>query len=75
MQDASPVVKVKMPVLMFHGLKDTALMHQMLNHTWEWIEQDLTLVTVPSSGHWVQTEAADLVTNTMKAWLKVQSMK
>ena len=29
----------------------------------------LTLVTVPTAGHWVQDDAAELVTATMKAWL------
>ena len=68
-EDTSPVVKVKMPVLMFHGLEDWALSHTMLNHTWEWLEKDLTLVTVPGAGHWVQHDAADLVSRTMEFWL------
>jgi len=68
-EDSSPLVKVKAPVLLFHGLNDTALMHGALNHTWEWLENTLTLVTVPGVGHWVQDEAADLVSGTMAAWL------
>lgn len=36
-----------MRVLMFHGLDDWALSHAMLNRTWEWLDKDLTLVTVP----------------------------
>jgi hypothetical protein len=31
----SPIVKVKVPVLMFHSLKDPYLLHQALNGTWE----------------------------------------
>jgi len=46
-----------------------------LNNTWEWLESDLTLVTVPNAGHWVQDDAADLVTSTMKAWLALQAKK
>jgi epoxide hydrolase 4 len=69
-EDPSPVVKVKAPVLMFHGLKDAALLAGGLNNTWEWVDSDLTLVTVPTAGHWVQEDAADLVTTTMKWWLK-----
>lgn len=68
-EDTSPVVKVQMPVLMFHGLDDWALSHAMLNRTWEWLEKDLTLVTVPSAGHWVHHDAADLVSKTMRFWL------
>ncbi len=75
LEDTSPVVKVKMPVLMFHGLEDRALMHPALNHTWEWLEKDLTLVTIPGAGHWVQDEAAELVSGMMKSWLELQAPK
>ena len=68
-EDTSLVVKVKMPVLMFHGLKDTALLASALNNTWEWVEKDLTIVTIPDAGHFVQQDASDLVTRTMKIWL------
>src|SRR6267143_393140 len=68
-EDPSPVVKVKASVLEFHGLKDTALMPGGLNGTWEYLEQDWTLVTIPTAGHFVQQDAADLVSKTMKWWL------
>ena len=67
--------KVKMPVLMFHGLNDTALNSDGLSGTWNWLEKDLTLVTVPGAGHFVQQDAADLVTNTMRWWLAMRSGK
>src|SRR5215472_8090925 len=70
-EDTSPLVKVQMPVLMFHGLKDTALLSGALNNTWEWIGQDLTLVTIPSAGHFVQNDAPELVSKTMRAWLSI----
>ena len=56
-------------VLQFHGLKDTAVDKDGLKNTWDWIAADYTLVTIPSSGHWVQSEASELVSSTMKAWL------
>jgi pimeloyl-ACP methyl ester carboxylesterase len=68
-EDTSPLVKVKMPVLMIHGLNDTALMPGGLNNTWKWLEKDLTLVTVPGAGHFVQHDASDLVTRSIKMWL------
>ena len=68
-EDMSPVVKVRGPVLMFHGLNDTALLSPALNGTWDWVEKDLTLVTIPGAGHFVQQDAADLVTRSMRAWL------
>ncbi len=68
-EDKTPVVKVKAPVLLFHGLMDTALLPGALNDTWKWVEKDLTLVTVPGSGHFVQQDAAAFVSRTMKSWL------
>jgi pimeloyl-ACP methyl ester carboxylesterase len=59
-----------MPVLMIHGLDDTALLPGALNNTWEWLESDLTLVTIPKSSHFVQQDASDLVTRSIKMWLK-----
>jgi epoxide hydrolase 4 len=69
-EDTSPVIKVKMPVLMIHGLDDWALLPGALNNTWDWLEQDLTLVTIPKAGHFVQQDAAEKVTRTIKMWLK-----
>ncbi len=69
-EDTSPVVKVKMPVLMIHGLDDWALLPGALNNTWEWLESDLTLVTIPKAGHFVQQDASEMVTRSMKMWLK-----
>ena len=69
-EDTSPVVRVNCPVLMIHGLKDKALGQAALNGNWQYIEKDLTLVTVPEADHWVQQDAADLVTRTMISWLK-----
>ncbi|MDP7010471.1 MAG: alpha/beta hydrolase [Verrucomicrobiota bacterium] len=71
-ENTSPVVKVKMPVLMFHGLDDKALLPGALNDTWQWLEKDLTLVTIPGADHFVQQDAAQKVSRTMKLWLKLQ---
>jgi len=60
---------VTCPVLLIHGLKDTALLPGALNDTWNWIDADLTLVTIPKAGHFVQQDAAELVTRTMLSWL------
>lgn len=68
-QRAAPVPKVQSPVLMIHGLQDWALLPGALNDTWQWLESDLTLVTLPNAGHFVQQDAHDLVTRTMRMWL------
>lgn len=61
---------VKCRVLMFHGLKDQALLPGALNDAWKWIDAPLTLITVPTADHWVQQDAADLVTANMVDWLE-----
>jgi pimeloyl-ACP methyl ester carboxylesterase len=33
------------------------------------VEKDLTIVTVPGSGHFVQQDAAQIVSDTMVDWL------
>jgi pimeloyl-ACP methyl ester carboxylesterase len=68
-EDTSPVVKTQMPVLEFHGLKDTALHAGALNNTWDWMGKDYTLVTIPDAGHFVQQDASDMVSRMMRAWL------
>ena len=60
---------------MFHGLDDTALDSDALSGTWDWLEKDLTLVTIPGSGHFVQQDAAQMVTDTMKWWLALHTAK
>ena len=64
-----PAPKATMPVLMFHGLNDTALLSGALNNTWDWLEKDLPLVTVPGAGHFVQQDARELVTTTLQWWI------
>jgi pimeloyl-ACP methyl ester carboxylesterase len=60
---------VRCSVLLIHGLKDQALLPGALNDTWNWLEKDLTLVTIPEAGHFVQQDSADLVTRTIVGWL------
>ncbi|MBB6092939.1 pimeloyl-ACP methyl ester carboxylesterase [Povalibacter uvarum] len=62
--------KVKAPVLMVHGLDDKALLPGALSGTWNWVEKDLTLVTIPGAGHFVQQDAAGMVSETMVDWLR-----
>jgi len=61
--------RLEMPVLQFHGLKDTALNSDGLNNTWDWLDGDYTLVTAPESGHFVQQDASELVSSTLRWWL------
>ena len=66
---------VQAPVLMFHGLTDRALHSDGLAGTWNWVAKDLTLVTTPSAGHFVQQDAPELVTQTMLWWLSMRTSR
>jgi pimeloyl-ACP methyl ester carboxylesterase len=61
---------VKCPVLILHGLKDKYLLPGALNDTWKWVDNELTLVTIPGAEHWVHRDAPELVTRKMLAWLR-----
>ncbi len=62
--------KVKCPVLMIHGLRDTALLAAGLSGTWDWVDNELTLVTIPTADHFVQHDAPDRVTEVITRWLQ-----
>jgi len=66
----SEPVHVKMPTLLIHGLKDKALAPTGLNGLWNWVDADLTITTIPNADHFVQQDAAELVSRTLLAWLK-----
>jgi pimeloyl-ACP methyl ester carboxylesterase len=61
--------QVQCPVLAIHGLKDTALIGSGLNNNWDYVDADYTLLTIPSAGHFVQQDAPELVTKTIRNWL------
>ena len=66
---SSSLPLIKSPVLVIHGLADTALLAAGLNDTWEWIDNELTITTIPGAGHFVQQDAPDRVTRAILAWL------
>lgn len=67
---AAPPRRVKSSTLAIFGLEDKALLPAGWNSTWEWIDADLTLVSVPDAGHFVQQDAADFVSQTIAKWLE-----
>lgn len=67
--DPNSIPDITCPVLQFHGLKDNAVDKDGLRDTWNWIASDYTLVTAPAAGHFVQWDASELVSETMKSWL------
>jgi pimeloyl-ACP methyl ester carboxylesterase len=68
--EENPFPTVECPVLMFHGLKDKYLLEAGLCGTWNWVSKDLTLVTFPDAGHFVQQDKPEEVTRRMLSWLR-----
>lgn len=70
---ADPSIKtlpqVDVPVLMIFGTKDQYVDKGGLNNTWDFMQKDLTLVTIPEAGHFVQQDASELVSRSMRMWL------
>ena len=66
-----PVKKVSCSVLMIHGLDDWALLPGGLNGTWDFLGRDLTLVTIPGAGHFVQQDRPERVSKTIVHWLRL----
>ena len=62
--------RVKCPTLILHGLDDKALLDGALNGTWRWIDNELTLVTIPGAGHFVHRDKPKQVTRALVGWLK-----
>lgn len=60
---------VSCPTLLIHGLRDRYLLAAGHNGTWDWIDNELTMVMLPEADHFVQHDAAEKVTKTIRSWL------
>ncbi len=67
--------KINVPVLVIHGMKDTALLSMGHNDTWDQVSKDTTIVMAPDAGHFVQHDATDLVAGTVRSWLDLRPVK
>ena len=67
--------KINVPVLVIHGMKDTALLSMGHNDTWDQVGKDTTVLMAPEANHFVQHDAADLVNGTIRSWLDLRSGK
>ena len=61
--------KITVPVLVIHGMKDTALNAGGHSGVWNEVEADTTVVMIPTAGHFVQHDAEALVNKTVRDWL------
>ena len=62
--------RITCPTLVIHGLADSALLDGALSGTWRWIDNELTLVTIPGAGHFVHRDKPQQVTKAIVGWLK-----
>ncbi len=63
---------IKVPVLVIHGMKDTALNAAGHSGTWNYVAADTTILMIPTAGHFVQHDAEALVDRTIKDWLNAR---
>ncbi|MGA0605345.1 alpha/beta fold hydrolase [Phenylobacterium sp. VNQ135] len=61
--------RVKVPTLVIHGMKDTALNAAGHSGTWDYVDADTTVVMFPNAAHFVQHDARDQVNRTVRDWL------
>jgi pimeloyl-ACP methyl ester carboxylesterase len=61
--------QIKVPVLVIHGMKDTALNAAGHAGTWDHVDADTTILMIPGAGHFVQHDAEALVDATIRDWL------
>ena len=64
-----PPPQIKVPVLILHGMKDTALNAAGHAGVWNYVDADTTLVMIPGAAHFLQHDAEGLVDRTVRDWL------
>ena len=64
--------QIPVPLLIIHGMKDTALLADGHAGTWNKASQDTTIMMIPNAGHFVQNDAAELVNGTIRSWLDLR---
>jgi pimeloyl-ACP methyl ester carboxylesterase len=73
-KDAPPpsFPKISVPLMVIHGMKDPALLSMGHDDTWDQASADTTILMIPTAGHFVQHDAADLVDRSIRSWLDMR---
>lgn len=61
--------KVKVPTLFIYGEKDFAILPETVKGVNEAVDAPFSEIRIPDSGHWVQQEAAEVVTDSLREFL------
>ena len=62
--------EINQPLMIIHGLKDTAFPPGMLANFWEWTTGEISVQLFPDSGHFIQKEKPERISKALHAWLK-----
>lgn len=68
-QPEGPPQRVKVPLLVLHGMKDAALNAAGHAGVWNYADADSTVVMIPTAGHFLQHDAEAFVNRTVRSWL------
>ncbi len=71
LKEAPPTVQV--PTLVIHGLEDPYALSAGLNDVWAWVGDELTIRTWPGVGHFVQQDAPERLTESLRGWIAGQT--
>ena len=64
-----PAVKIKVPTLFIYGEKDTAVLPETVQNVKDAMDAHYEEIRIPESGHWIQQEAAEAVTDSLREFL------
>ena len=67
--------KVKAPLLILHGMQDKALHADGHAGVWNHVEQDVSLIFYPNSGHFIQQDVAPQANRAIRDWLDARVEK
>ena len=61
--------KIKVPTLFIYGEKDAVVLPETVKGVGEAVAAPFSEIRIPDSGHWVQQEAADVITDSLREFL------
>jgi len=61
--------KIKVPTLFIYGEKDSAILPETVAGVGEYVDAPYSEIRIPDSSHWVQQEAAEIVTDSLREFL------
>jgi pimeloyl-ACP methyl ester carboxylesterase len=61
--------KIKVPTLFIYGEKDSAVLPETVKGVGDAVDAPFSEIRIPDAGHWVQQEAAEIVTDSLREFL------